>query len=260
MRFRLILGVNRHAFGSRLPINYQYEQSAAIYRILSSADESYAKWLHDNGFQLESGKIFKLFTYSRFKIDEYRVLRDEERLQILSDTVEWQISFLPEKSTEKFIQGIFGDKVFEIGDTKSVVQFIVRSVEVMSEPDYSEKMVFATMSPICLKFHRPDGRTDYLSPSDVRAPFLLFNGLFDKYKLFYGKDCPYAISECQLKVLDEPKSVLIKIKAGMPEETRVRGFMCKLEMETPVELMRLMYEGGVGALNSQGFGCLKVVE
>lgn len=260
MRFRLVLDVNRCAFGDRLPINYQYEQSAAIYRILSSADASYAEWLHDNGFRLESGKTFKLFTYSRFKIDEYRILRDEERLQILSDTVEWQISFLPEKSTENFIQGLFQDKVFEIGDAKSVVQFIVRSVEVMPEPDYSGKMVFATMSPICLKFHRSDGRTDYLSPLDVRAPFLLFNGLFDKYKLFYGKDCPYAMPECRLKVLDEPKSVLVKIKAGMPEETRIRGFMCKLEIEAPIELMRLMYEGGVGVLNSQGFGCLRIVE
>ena len=260
MRFRLVLDVNRHAFGDRLPINYQYEQSAVIYKILSSADASYAEWLHDNGFRLESGKTFKLFTYSRFKIDEYRVLRSKERLQTLSDTVEWQISFLPEKSTENFIQGIFQDKVFEIGDAKSVVQFIVRSVEVMPEPDYSGKMVFATMSPICLKFHRSDGRTDYLSPLDVRAPFLLFNGLFDKYKLFYGKDCPYAMPECRLKVLDEPKSVLVKIKAGMPEETRVRGFMCKLEMEAPIELMRLMYEGGVGVLNSQGFGCLRIVE
>lgn len=260
MRFRLVLDVNRCAFGDRLPINYQYEQSAAIYRILSSADEFYAEWLHDNGFRLESGKTFKLFTYSRFKIDEYRVLRSKERLQTLSDTVEWQISFLPEKSTENFIQGLFQDKVFEIGDAKSVVQFIVRSVEVMPEPDYSGKMVFATMSPICLKFHRSDGRTDYLSPLDVRAPFLLFNGLFDKYKLFYGKDCPYAMPECRLKVLDEPKSVLVKIKAGMPEETRIRGFMCKLEMEAPIELMRLMYEGGVGVLNSQGFGCLRIVE
>ena len=36
--------------------------------------------------------------------------------------------------------------------------------------------------------------------------------------------------------------------------------MCKLEMEAPVELMRLMYEGGAGSLNSQGFGCLRVAE
>ena len=260
MRFRLLLEVNKRAFGNQLPINCQYEQSAAVYKILSNADKAYAAWLHDNGFQLANRKTFKLFTYSRFKIEKRRLIPEKERLQILSDTVEWQISFLPEKSTEKFIQGVFQDQVFEIGDTKSVVQFIVRSVEVMPEPDYSERMVFATMSPLCLKFRRFDGKVNYLSPTDARAPFLLFNGLFDKYKLFYGKDCPYTFSECKMKVLDTPKSALIKVKAGMPEETRVRGFMCKLEMEAPVELMRLMYEGGVGSLNSQGFGCLRVVE
>ena len=260
MRFKLILEINKRAFGNKLPINYQYEQSAAIYKILSGADDAYASWLHDNGFRLESGKTFKLFTYSRFHIEEYRIIRNMERLQIFSDTVEWQVGFLPEKSTEKFIQGVFQDQVFEIGDTKSVVQFIVRSVEVMPEPNYSERMVFATMSPLCLKLRRSDGKMDYLSPTDARASFLLFNGLFDKYKLFYGKDCSYTFSECKMKVLDTPKSALIKVKAGMPEETRVRGFMCKLEMEAPVELMRLMYEGGAGSLNSQGFGCLRVAE
>ena len=112
MRFKLILEVNKRAFGGMLPINYQYEQSAAIYKILSGADEAYASWLHDNGFRLESGKTFKLFVYSRFKIENFRILRDTERLQIFSDTVEWQVGFLPEKSTEKFIQGVFQDQVF----------------------------------------------------------------------------------------------------------------------------------------------------
>lgn len=260
MRFKLLLEVNKSAFGNTLPINYQYEQSAAIYKILSNADAVYASWLHDNGFRLDSGKIFKFFTYSRFDIEKYRVMKEVARLQILSDTIEWQVGFLPERSTENFIRGIFQEQVFEIGDTRSVVQFVVRNIEVMPAPDYSEKMEFATMSPLCLKFRRSDGKVDYLSPADVRAPFILFNGLFDRYKLFYGKDCPYTFSECKMKVLDTPKSALIKMKTGMPEETRVRGFMCNLEMEAPIELMRLMYEGGIGSLNSQGFGCLKVVE
>ena len=38
MRFKLILEINKRAFGNKLPINYQYEQSAAIYKILSGAD------------------------------------------------------------------------------------------------------------------------------------------------------------------------------------------------------------------------------
>lgn len=124
MRFRLILTVDRRSFGDLLPINYQYEQSAVIYRILSKASEEYADWLHHNGFQLESGRRFKLFTFSRLKIEKRQVLPQNERIRILSDSVEWQISFLPEKSTEKFIQGLFSNQAFEIGDRQSTVRFI----------------------------------------------------------------------------------------------------------------------------------------
>ena len=103
MRFKLQLEVNKNVFGNRLPINYQYAQSAVIYRILARADKDYATWLHENGYRMENGKTFKFFSYSRFMIEKYKVLREKEQLQILSDTIEWQISFLPEKSTQRFM-------------------------------------------------------------------------------------------------------------------------------------------------------------
>ena len=53
MRFRLVLEVDR-AQGDLLPLNYQYEQSAVIYKILSRSDRDYSSWLHDNGFKLQS--------------------------------------------------------------------------------------------------------------------------------------------------------------------------------------------------------------
>ena len=74
MRFKLQLEVNKNVFGNRLPINYQYEQSAVIYRILARADKDYATWLHENGYRMENGKTFKFFSYSRFMIEKYKVL------------------------------------------------------------------------------------------------------------------------------------------------------------------------------------------
>ncbi len=258
MRFKIILEVNKAAFGNKLPINYQYEQSAAIYKILSSADKEYSEWLHDNGFKLESGKTFKLFNFSRFKIEKRRILRDEHRIQIFSDTIEWQISFLPEKSTQDFIQGLFQNQIFEIGDRISKVQFIIKSVEVMPAPEFNGIATFRTMSPLCLKFKRIDGKIDYLSPLDVRAKTIFFKGLFDRFLSFYGRPSDYPISECDLEVLDEPKSVKTTIKAFTKEQTDVRGFMCTLRIKAPDELLHLMYESGAGSLCSQGFGCLYV--
>ena len=260
MRFKLILEVNKQAFGNKLPINYQYEQSAVIYKILSYGDKEYASWLHGNGFKLENGKSFKLFTFSRFKIEKRNILKREERIEILSDLVEWQISFLPEKSTQQFITGLFSNQIFEIGDKKSAVQFVVKSIETMPSLNYTSEMIFKTMSPICIKFKREDGKTDYLSPKDVRSKKLLILGLLDRYRSYYGTSLDCTWEECHFEVMDEPKSVLVAIKAGTKEQTYVRGYMCTFKIRAPKELLELMYESGMGNLCAQGFGGLKSID
>lgn len=256
MRFKLILDVNRKAFGDVLPINYQYEQSAVIYKILSSASEEYSSWLHDNGFQLPNGKRFKLFTYSPFKIEQREIL-NEGRLKINCDQVEWQISFLPEKSTEKFIQGIFANQTFEVGDKRSVVQFIVRSVEVMPEPEYKDEMEFSTMSGVCIKFNEESGRTTYLSPEDPRFVNGLITGLLSKYNAY--NDTPYVGKlYCDFKLLNTPKPKLITIKAGTSQESKIKGYLFRCRIKVPIEFMKIIYDGGMGELCSQGFGCMKI--
>lgn len=260
MRFRLVLDVNKEVFGNILPINYQYEQSAAIYKILSRSDKVYADWLHENGFMLENGKRFKLFTFSRFKIEHRRHIKETDRLQIISDTVEWQISFLPEKSTQNFIQSVFMHQTFEIGDRKSVVRFTVRTVEVIPTPEFTNEMVFRTLSPMCLKLIDKNKRTTFLSPLDSCAKSILLNGLKDRYFSYYGRRIDFMVENCLLEILDEPKSDLITIKPHTKEETKVRGFRCSFRIRAPKELLELMYESGAGSLCAQGFGCLKVME
>lgn len=256
MRFKLTLKINREKYGDFLPLSYQYEASSAIYRILSRADQEYATWLHDNGFYIETIKKFKLFTFSRI-FGEYKIYKDTGRIRYLGDTAEWYVSFLPEKSTQKFIEGLFQNQIFEIGDKKSAVQFHIICVEAMPEPEYSEEMEFETLSPMCIKIKNEDDRTDYLSPKDVRAPYLIFNGLLDRYKIFYGKALPCSPDDCKLEVLSEPKSSLIMIKAGTPAQTRVRGFQCRFKVKAPVEIMKIIYSCGIGVQTSVGFGCVE---
>ena len=259
MRFKLTLMINREKYGDFLPLSYQYEASSAIYRILSRADEAYATWLHDNGFHLETVKKFKLFTFSRI-FGEYKVYKDTGRIKYYGDTAEWYVSFLPEKSTQKFIEGLFLNQIFEIGDKKSAVQFHIICVEAMPEPDYSDEMEFETLSPMCIKLKNEDGRIDYLSPKDVRAPYLIFNGLLDRYKIFYGKSLPCSPEDCKLEILSEPKSALIMIKAGTTAQTRVRGYQCRFKVKAPVEIMKIIYSSGIGVQTSVGFGCVEVMK
>ena len=73
MKFKITLQTNRQ-YGNLLPFNYQYEQSAVIYRILAQADMQYSSWLHENGYLLHEAKRFKLFCYSPFIFDKVRPL------------------------------------------------------------------------------------------------------------------------------------------------------------------------------------------
>ena len=60
MKFKITLKIDRK-YGDLLPFNYQYEQSAVIYRILAQADTQYSSWLHENGYLLHERKRFSYF-------------------------------------------------------------------------------------------------------------------------------------------------------------------------------------------------------
>ena len=261
MRFDITLQ-NTGRYGKRLPINYQYELSAVIYRILASGSEAYAEWLHENGFCLETGKQFKLFTFSRLKPEKFRILRQSNQLELLSDKVVWQISFLPEKSTQKFIEGLFQKRFFEVGNRQLVVQFQVDSIQMLPSPDFTDTMTFEAISPITVSQRLEDGKDAYPQTAEEfsNAPWVrerLLQNLLDKYEAFNGT--PYEGERFfEMMTLTEPKSALVTIKAGTPQETKVRGFLCKLALHCPAELMRIAYESGLGEGNSQGFGCLGI--
>ena len=58
MRFQLTLQTITKI--AKIPVNYQYPLSAAIYRIIAKGDAQYVSFLHERGY----GKGFKLFTFS----------------------------------------------------------------------------------------------------------------------------------------------------------------------------------------------------
>lgn len=265
MRFRITLRINAQQFGRRLPINYQYEMSAAIYKILSSADSGFATWLHENGFQMDNGKQFKLFTFSRLLMrkNSFTIIKQSNHLELKSQTIDFQISFMPENSTQTFIGGVFENRTFEIGRKGAIVQFEVESIELIQPPEFKETMMYHTLSPITVSSHDEQGRDRYpQTPQEFKdAEWIrerMLQNLIDKFSAFYGKE--YSGKKfLNYMTLSEPKSSLVTIKAGTSAETKVRGFMCQLALNAPPELQRIAYESGLGELNSQGFGCLEIM-
>lgn len=257
MRFKLTLQVNTTKFGNRLPINYQYELSAAIYRILSHSNMEYASWLHENGFVADN-KHFKLFTYSNLIIPQYKIEKEKERLIIESNTIEWYISFLPEKSTQRFIEGVFMDQTIQIGDKVSTVEFRVKEIQALPPIEYQEVLSFETLSPVTISHRITVKQTNYLSPDNPLYKSAILTGLLARYKAFYDQEYSGPLF-IDLQLLNKPKSALVKIKSGTPQQIYVRGYRYKFTITLPIELMKIMYESCLGEKGSVGFGCLKKI-
>jgi CRISPR-associated endoribonuclease Cas6 len=258
MRFKLTLYVDKRAFGSRLPLSYQYELSSFIYRAIAKADNAYSSWLHENGFRL-NGRSFKLFTFSNLMIPRYVLQQEEGRIQIECDRITWYVSFLPEMSTEKFVFGLFSEQVFQIGDRKSVVQFRIERIEALPPPVFEAEMAFRTLSPVCIPLQEEGVQYQkYLSPEHPAAADIVRNNLLNKYLTFYGKpfEEPFDFA---FRPINHPKPKLIAIKIGTPQASNIRGFMFDFKLRAPEEMMRMAYEAGIGVKGSQGFGMVEKI-
>ena len=269
MRFKLDLKLNKNIFGNLIPISYQYELSAWIYNVIAKSNALYATWLHDNGF-CDFNKRFKMFTFSNIFP---RMKATGDRLIIRHDASYIFLSFLPEKSTEEFIIGVFLENEFTLGDYNSRVQFRVEGIEILPSPTFtgistnmhesnrallstSTGHEFRTLSPICISTKRENDSIEYVSPENEGYGRMLINNLKEKYLAFYGK--PFEGDESfEFELLSHAKSRLITIKANTPEMTKVKGFHFNFRLKADTTLMHLMYEAGLGEKNSIGFGMVE---
>ena len=258
MRFKLILELQNKAVDREIPINYQYSLQSAIYRSLSKSDSEFSTWLHENGYQVQ-GKRFKLFTFSSLFVPRYAIDKERERLIVQSNLSTLYIGFLPEKSTQRFVQGVFADQTIQIADHISGAQFRISEVQVQEPLTYSPDQVFETLSPICVSERNERGYMDYLSPTDPHYEQGLLTGLLARFEAAYGK--PYEGEQyCRLTVLNTPKSRLVRIKTGTPQETRVRGYLYRFRIDLPEPLMQIAYDSGLGEKGSMGFGMIEATK
>src|SRR5690554_1573982 len=125
MKFRICLHKNgREKF---LPINYQYELSAAIYKVIDRADSGFSSFLHSQGY-LAFGKQFRLFTFSRLSFSGYKIIRAASRIEHYGQEASFEVSFLVDRAAEEFIRGLFMAQEISIGDRISRIAYLVTHI------------------------------------------------------------------------------------------------------------------------------------
>ena len=260
---RLQLDLRLSGKSNLLPINYQYPLSAAIYRLLGRAAPQYAAWLHERGYPAPTGKLLKLFTFSRLWIPNVR--RRDDRLLVPRDVdvTLYVSSPMLYDFIAGLVEGLFLEQQLTVADARSRVDFTVTGVAALPEPRFSSPQRFRCLSPIVLKTVRErDGRrqTYYYRPDDPELSEAIRANLVNKHAAAYGEDLSQAKLQFRLEGDDRPRSRLITLKAGTPEETRVKAFETWFTLKGDVRLIRTAYECGIGDHTTQGFGMVEVVK
>jgi CRISPR-associated endoribonuclease Cas6 len=254
-----------------LPVNYQYELSAWIYKVIANADADFAAFLHQRGHQTPTRKSFKLFCFSQLDIPRRRV--EGDRLLIECREVSLLVGFYLDHTAEEFVRGLFQEQRFKLGDRASQVDFSVKTVEIqpLLLPNDSRPTAIRTRSPLVISRKRtaaeladnPRERQDkYVSPEEPEFKSLFFSNLMEKYRAATGSEPPawWDASRFNVQRIGPPsKSQLITIKSGKDAETKVRGFRFDFELDAPKELVELGLLAGFGRMNGEGFGCGEVM-
>lgn len=262
MRFRLTL----HNPSSATPMayNYNYLLMAWTYGRLQLADESYSRWLHQEGYKDEqTGKRFKYYTFSPFFYEggnkNYSTPKGSELMMIHAKTLYLDLSFYVDEAAEKFIIGVFRDQKLELFNDRFRAEFTITQIRTLQSPDFEETMEYQVQSPLCI-MDMSRRRSKELAPDDEKFEELFIKNLIAKYEIFHLK--PYEGADMQFKLMSNPSYISSKlwtIKEKSRQETKIKGFEnFSFRLTAPVEIQKIAYYGGFGRYCSDGMGFCEV--
>lgn len=244
MRLSLRLVPDGH---QALPVHYNEYVQAVIY---SHLDAHLGQSLHDKGVA-EGKRQLKLFTFSRL-LGPCRVrggcLEPQGAMRLVLASP--MMHFL-----ESLALHLVRNASLRIGSA----QFWVEAVEVGFDPTYRSPVLLRALSPITVysTLLTAEGRkkTYYYAPTEAEFERLVLANLRRKVRSWIGKD----ISE------DGASFRPYRVRARdqhivMYKHTVIKGWSGLFELQAPEAYFRMALDAGLGAKNSQGFGCVEIWE
>jgi CRISPR-associated endoribonuclease Cas6 len=246
---------------STLAYEHHFALRAVIYKILERADPVFSEWLHEQGYELEGIKKFKLFNFGLLTGLPYGHDKVNNRLIFPTGQVEWIVSFCVDKQVEKFVEGLFKSQILEIVAAGTKVVFQVQGVEIMQKPVFSDTMRFRALSGICLAEKTENDRyPQFRTPKDTNFKELFFNSLHNKVQTAL-KTKSALPQDLGLKILSEPRMWSAIVPSDQPngKDTKTIGYRFDFEITAPAEWLSIAYNAGFGRNCSGGFGFCEIL-
>jgi CRISPR-associated endoribonuclease Cas6 len=229
-----------------LPLHYNYIVQSFIYANLPS---KLADKLHSEGFPYEK-RSFRLFTFSRIIA---KAQRDGDKLIFPSP-----LTLIVSSPYLDFLEGLVETLVRLQTLRLAKNEIYLDWIAVKFTPQVREEETIRMLSPMTVysTLLTPTGRrkTYYYNPREEEFSRLIRDNLIKKYKVIYGEyrgSEEFAIEPIRVRREDEK---IINYKG-----TWIKGWMGIYKIRGDPQLIRLGWDAGLGAKNSQGFGCFEIL-
>lgn len=226
-----------------LPISNHSTLQGFIYRILSYAP-GYSAFLHEMGYG-EDPRDFKLFVFGRIE-GKYRVHLPEITYY---DQIAIEVRSPMRAFCDVFYHGVMEMEQYELNHQQMNLLGCVSCKRVVSSPHCLVKM----LSPVTLSrtVYAEDGRkkTIYIPPEAEEFGALINQNYRRKYTAAAGVEPEDDITLIPWRVSERDKYVT---KFG--GRIYITGWNGIYELRGTPEALTFLYDAGLGARNSQGFG------
>ena len=227
----------------RLPIAYQYLVQGMIYHALAAAPQ-YQRFLHNEGYA-EDGKRFKCFTFSRlngkFQIGEGRIA--------FSGNCDLEIRSCDPYLIQQLLYGFAEGTTHRLGSNRVTVTGCMLA----DRHIISDSVEIGMLSPLTVYRTTEDGHTEYAAPNEM----CFYDLVQDNAEQKWNSLMPMPLREL-LHI--EPIAVTLRDKVVTTYKgTYITGWMGAYRLTGPQQLLDLLYQIGLGAKNSQGFGMFEVL-
>ena len=205
-----------------------------------------------------------MFCYSPLQFTLYKVWKEKHLFEIFDEVVTLQVSFMLPDAAERFIVGLFNRQKAFLGDNFNGLNLLVSHIERCPEDIIRPTMEYMADSPIVFSKPGIERKPHYMHPDDDDYEVAVKNHLNAKLMAVKGLQ-PTSIQymDDQLpivfRVRTEPKSKLITVKPGTPQQSKVRGYLYGFELTADAWVHKLIINAGFGEKNATGFGWCEVV-
>jgi len=252
MRIRIKINGSRENI--TLPVRHNEILQGIIYHHI---DTQLAKRIHNKGTKdPESDRGLKLFTFSRLISPKSPVIDSTKNTITFYPPLSWIIA----SPIHELIISLYNTliknrainlKIPEISEEQIIY---ISSIWIEPPPKYKNPVLIETLSPITVyRTEEKNGKryTHYYSPLEPEFNKLILDNLRRKYRTITGRDIS----------LDD-KSYIKPFRIAKHEnivyykDILIKGWSGIFEMSLSEDVFSIAFSCGLGAKNSQGFGCV----